>query len=102
MFYCLLLHPTGYCGQEWKFVALRNTCNTLQQSATRLIINNLSTDKILSVTRSCQHFSRAMKNSWHFQEFHSELSYKHKFLCAIGAALHKFHAACYNNSYFIV
>jgi len=35
---------------------LRNTCNTLQQSATKLIISNLSTDKILSLTKQCHHF----------------------------------------------
>jgi hypothetical protein len=39
-------------------VALRNTCNTLQQSATKLIINTLTADKILSVTKSCQQFLR--------------------------------------------
>jgi hypothetical protein len=42
----------------WNFqgVALRNMCNTLQQSATKLIINTLTADKILSVTKSCQQF----------------------------------------------
>jgi len=44
--------------QEWNFVALRNTCNTLQQDATRLIINNLSTANILSLTKYWQWFSR--------------------------------------------
>jgi len=37
-------------------VALRNTCNTLQQSAIKLIINTLTADNILSVTRYCQQF----------------------------------------------
>ncbi len=40
------------------FVALRNTGNTLQKSAKLLIINNLTADKILSVTKSCQQFFR--------------------------------------------
>jgi hypothetical protein len=37
-------------------VALRNTCNTLQQSATKLIINTLTTDNILPLTKPCQWF----------------------------------------------
>jgi len=41
---------------EWKSVALRNTCNTLQQSATALNVNYLTADKILSLTKSCQQF----------------------------------------------
>jgi hypothetical protein len=46
-----------YCEREMQnFVALRNMCNTLQQRATKLIISTLSADKILSLTRSCQHF----------------------------------------------
>jgi len=35
---------------------LRNTCNTLQQNATKLNINTLTTDKILSLPKTCQHF----------------------------------------------
>jgi hypothetical protein len=38
------------------FVALRNTCNTLQQNDKMLIINYLTTDNILSVTKMCHHF----------------------------------------------
>ena len=40
---------------------LRNMCNTLHQSATQLIINNLATDNILSVTKYCQWFSRKLR-----------------------------------------
>jgi len=34
---------------------LRNTCNTMQQSETVLTISILTTDKILSLTKSCHH-----------------------------------------------
>jgi len=40
-------------------VALRNTCNTPQQSDKILNINILTADKILSVTKSCQRFFEA-------------------------------------------
>jgi hypothetical protein len=44
----------------WKGVVLRNTCNTLQQNATPLIVNELGTDKFLSLSKSCQYFCSFM------------------------------------------
>jgi len=64
-----VIHPSSYQERELKFVALRNTCNILQQGDKLLIISNLSADKILSLTEYCQQFFKAMKLISIFKQF---------------------------------